>query len=168
MIGGMVAPCAVPAVFMMHITARTLGRVTSGHGDFGRLAGQESFCLELLDRIASIGAATHFDALVVVGGTLGVPHPSRTGVLPLSRVAPQQRQRNQSRDRGQTQRNHRLTASMSPRQRTAGKARAFSCAEGAQPGNSAEQGLRCSIGMSNGARSSSFGRFVVMNAVKQS
>jgi hypothetical protein len=83
---------------MMHITARTLGRVTSRQGDFGCLAGQESLFPDPLDRIASIIAILQLDAAVVVGGALEVPHPGCAGRLPLSPEAPPQRQRNQRRD----------------------------------------------------------------------
>jgi hypothetical protein len=65
MVADRVAPVAVPAVLMMHITARTLG-VTSRQGDFGCFARQETLCTDPLDRIASIAAVTQLDTVVLI------------------------------------------------------------------------------------------------------
>jgi hypothetical protein len=98
LVGDRVAPVIVSAVVMMHITARTLGRVTTRHGNFGCFARQETLCTDPLDRIASIAAITQLDAVVAIEGTLDIPHPGCAGVLPLSPEVPPQRQRNQHGD----------------------------------------------------------------------
>jgi hypothetical protein len=62
----------VPAVVMVHIPARTLGHVASGHGDCRCLAWQEALCADPLDGIASVGAIPHLDAAAIAGGTCEV------------------------------------------------------------------------------------------------
>ena len=81
-----VAPIAVPAVIMMHIAARTPGRVTSRQRDCRCLTGQKSLCPDQLDCIASIAPETQLDAVKVIVGVLRVRHPGRPGVLPSSPV----------------------------------------------------------------------------------
>ena len=125
------APVTVilPAVIMMHIAASTLGCVTPGCREFGRLARQESLFRDLLDRVASISAVTHLDAVVVVGGAPEVPHLGRARLLALSRVLPPQCQRNQRRGGDYDYRKQPLTAPT-----WHGTARVLSCAEDIRSG----------------------------------
>jgi len=125
------APVTVilPAVIMMHIAACTLGCVTPGCREFGRLARQESLFRDLLDRVASISAVTHLDAVVVVRGAPEVPHLGRARLLALSRVLPPQCQRNQRRGGDYDYRKQPLTAPT-----WHGTARVLSCAEDIRSG----------------------------------
>ena len=96
-----VAPVVVPAVLMMCITTRTAGRVTSRHGDSGRLTGQETLCPNPFDGIASVTRIAQLDRVVIVGRAREILCAARARVLPLSALAPPERQRNQRCDRYQ-------------------------------------------------------------------